>query len=82
MNLYILYIYFGGKELPKIVSLDNQDFKLLSATVVSMSNIAHFKSYFILKNKCFIVNDIGPTIDRTVPGEQAVSYCLYYNKKF
>ena len=46
------------EELPKIVCLDNQNLKLLCATVGSMSHFSHFRSYFLLEKNYFIVNDI------------------------
>ena len=52
--------------LPKIVCIDNQNLQLLCATVGSMNSFAHFKSYFTLDNRCFMINDIGPTIVEVV----------------
>ena len=73
------HIYF--ENLPKIFCIDNQNFQLLYATVGSMNSYAHFKSYYTLDNRCFMINDIGPTIVEVVPGEEPVSFCFYFNNK-
>jgi hypothetical protein len=64
-------------ELPKLISLNNLNFKLLLAQIYINNN--HFKGIFLLDEKFVLIDDLQHGNKRLrVPKEHKVTCCLYF----